>query len=411
MSIWNRTVKYLAVFILGLCVLLSTDFSVKASQDEMFSSEAGQEQHWNDDNTLKILSIGNSFSTDSQAYAWDIAKNLGVENVKLGNLYIAGCSLEEHYVNAKKNRKSYIYHINDNGEWRKKSNYSIKKAVMSENWDYITFQQKSRDSGKASTYNKLNPLMKMVRKWCPDAKFAWNMTWADELNSTSDSFSAYDYDQNTMFKKVVSAVRKKIASNKKIDCIIPVGTALQNARTSYLGDTLTRDGHHLSYDEGRYIAGVTFVYALTGLDVDQLSYCPQGVNSKTREVAIESAKNAVKKPYKITKSTIKNKVKTAKELNVTAGKKKVTVRWKKANTQIAGYEIQYYLDDDFDNRTTVTVGKRKTSLTIKGLQEYKTYFVRIRSFQLKNGERVYSSWSVTKKITTKGKAYQTVKLS
>ena len=83
------------------------------------------------------------------------------------------------------------------------------------------------------------------------------------------------------------------------------GKPIQNARTSYLGDTLTRDGYHLSYDIGRYIAGVTFFHAVTGIDIDNLTYAPDGVDDAARKVAIESAINAVKKPYEITNSQYK----------------------------------------------------------------------------------------------------------
>jgi hypothetical protein len=39
----------------------------------------------------------------------------------------------------------------------------------------------------------------------------------------------------------------------------PVGTSVQNARTSYAGDTVTRDGFHMNYDLGRYMAALTWL--------------------------------------------------------------------------------------------------------------------------------------------------------
>ena len=57
-----------------------------------------------------------------------------------------------------------------------------------------------------------------------------------------------------------------------------------------------------SYDIGRYIAGVTFFHAVTGMDISKLTYAPDGVNEQVRKVAIESAINAVKKPYEVTPS-------------------------------------------------------------------------------------------------------------
>ena len=51
-------------------------------------------QNWNDDGVLKILFIGNSFSADTAEYLYPVANNLGVENVKIGNLFIGGCSID-----------------------------------------------------------------------------------------------------------------------------------------------------------------------------------------------------------------------------------------------------------------------------------------------------------------------------
>jgi hypothetical protein len=64
-----------------------------------------------------------------------------------------------------------------------------------------------------------------------------------------------------------------------------------------LGDTLTRDGFHLSLDIGRYIAGLTLVGCLTGLDLSELTYMPAGVDEAVRSVAVESAKNALADPF------------------------------------------------------------------------------------------------------------------
>ena len=49
--------------------------------------------------SLKILAIGNSFSVDAMEHLYGIAKDGGVENVLLGNLYIGGCSLATHAKN------------------------------------------------------------------------------------------------------------------------------------------------------------------------------------------------------------------------------------------------------------------------------------------------------------------------
>lgn len=81
-----------------------------------------------------------------------------------------------------------------------------------------------------------------------------------------------------------------------------MGTAIQNARTSYVGDHLTLDGYHLSLDFGRYIAGLTFAHALTGISIDDVAYQPEAVTESQKQVAIESVKNCFINPYEVTES-------------------------------------------------------------------------------------------------------------
>lgn len=69
------------------------------------------------------------------------------------------------------------------------------------------------------------------------------MTWAYAENSTHSDFPRYDRDQMTMYNRIVAATNAKIDTNDRIFGVIPAGTAVQNARTSYIGDNLTADGN------------------------------------------------------------------------------------------------------------------------------------------------------------------------
>lgn len=111
--------------------------------------------------------------------------------------------------------------------------YQYKRAVLNEDWDYITFQQASGSSGLADTYDDLQELMDIVRELQPDAKFGWNMTWAYQGNSNHADFKNYNKNQKTMYNSIVSAVQNKVDTNKDIDFVIPTGTSVQNARTSF----------------------------------------------------------------------------------------------------------------------------------------------------------------------------------
>ena len=62
-----------------------------------------------EDNVVRILAIGNSFSEDAvEFYLHDIAAADG-NNVIIGNMYIGGCSLKKHLDNARENKPAYKY--------------------------------------------------------------------------------------------------------------------------------------------------------------------------------------------------------------------------------------------------------------------------------------------------------------
>ena len=61
-----------------------------------------------------------------------------------------------------------------------------------------------------------------------------------------------------------------------------------------------------------------------------------------------------------------------------AGKKKVTVKWKK-DINATGYQIRYSYDDQMYDDTVVDVSGSKTSRVIKGLKKGKKVYFQIRS--------------------------------
>lgn len=89
--------------------------------------------------TIKIISIGNSFSQDALYYLYDIAESAGVD-VVIGNLYYSGSSLKTHENNAKNNLKAYSYQKWTSEGITESKNQTMKEVVLDEEWDYITLQ-------------------------------------------------------------------------------------------------------------------------------------------------------------------------------------------------------------------------------------------------------------------------------
>ena len=88
---------------------------------------------------------------------------------------------------------------------------------------------------------------------------------------------------------------------------------------------------------------------------------------------------------------------------LSAGKKSLTVKWKKQTNQTSGYQIQCSTSKSFKNNTkTITVKSRnKASRTIMGLKAKTGYYVRIRTYKVVDGKQYNSSWSYAKIKKTK----------
>ena len=94
--------------------------------------------------------------------------------------------------------------------------------------------------------------------------------------------------------------------------------------------------------------------------------------------------------------------KKVKVASAKAGKKSVKVTWKKVKG-IKGYQIQYSTNKKFKkgNKTITVKSTKSTSATIKKLKSKKTYYVRMRTYKVVNGKKVYSAWSKAKSVKVK----------
>ena len=94
--------------------------------------------------------------------------------------------------------------------------------------------------------------------------------------------------------------------------------------------------------------------------------------------------------------------KKVKVASAKAGKKSIKVTWKKVKG-IKGYQIQYSTNKKFKkgNKTITVKSTKSTSATIKKLKSKKTYYVRMRTYKIVNGKKVYSAWSKAKSVKVK----------
>ena len=252
--------------------------------------------------TLRILAIGNSFSRDAiEQNLHEIAAADG-DTAIIGNLFIGGCSLERHLGNVRGDKHDYVYRkIGADGKINERKNVSVAEALDDDAWDYISLQQTSPFSGMYDTYSASLPeLLSYVKSKAPKKSHViLHQTWAYQQGAPHSGFKNYNRDQLTMYRSIVDA--NNLAAKKwKIKTIIPAGTANQNARTSFIGDNMNRDGYHLDLGVGRFTAACAWYEKLFGKNITENSWMPEDMNPDLARVAREAAHAAVGKPSEIT---------------------------------------------------------------------------------------------------------------
>lgn len=255
---------------------------------------------------LHVLVFGNSYTQDSTSFLYRMAKSAGMQDMVVVNMFIGGCSVSTHYNNIANDVPAYSMEIRYGDDDTK----AISRARPSDafkyaDWDIIVMNQASASSGLSERYGEVQSIVGLTRRKINEyggneenVRFAWQMCWAYDRGSFNAGFANYNNDQDKMYSMIVNAVKNKVAA--AYDIIMPVGTAIQNARTSPLGEFYSRDSaDHLNVC-GRYIAGLTLFSALTGEDLQKVTYLPEGVESSTADILKRCVSDAIAKPFEVT---------------------------------------------------------------------------------------------------------------
>ena len=275
---------------------------------------------------IRVLCIGNSFSWDAveqELVPLCDAKHIDVE---IHNLYYGGCSLQQHAEFLLKDTAAYSHRVCVNWTMdsivnqslnRKSSNrqsrvikdtITLRQALRDGEYDFISLQQASHDSGIKASYEPwLSMLIDTVRAYQPNARLCWMQTWAYSRDAHHPAYILYQCNQQVMWDSIQACTRyvqeilndikqpQTISNDLKQPqtLIIPCGLAIQNARQTKLGDTMCRDGYHLNYTYGRYTAACVWYEIITGLDVRRNPYRNPSMTPSERRLSQRSAHRAV----------------------------------------------------------------------------------------------------------------------
>lgn len=293
--------KFLCVLFVAVLVLLCGACGEKQPETNSLLADDGK--------TLRLLAITSSFGVDTTDYLYEIAKAQGVENVVVGRLYVGASTLKQHVTRANGDKPVYEYTKNSSGEFVTTEKVTIAQGLQDEQWDVIFLQQSAAESALVETYEDyIDQLIAYVdqHKTNPNAKYIWNMTWAYQGDSTFDPFvGTFNCDQMAMYNAIVASVKEKVVGRTDIAAISPTGTAIQNARTSYFGDLLTRDTRHLN-EIGKVVAGYALFATLTDAPLTEVALTEVNptfkLSDSNKEVILDAVNAAIKEPFAVTRS-------------------------------------------------------------------------------------------------------------
>ena len=236
-------------------------------------------------NVVRILAIGNSFSQDALAYVPFILNDLEVDaEAHIGILMMSSATVSNHVENYEKNAAQYTFYYYDGGaSWISQSSKTIQWAISNFKWDIIMTHQSSwtPDDWSVGYQAELNKFISLILSSVDyPVRFAWMLSpsrpaqtnsgvnWSDETILSHFYYTASD--------------AQLILNESDFDLVIPVGTAIQNARTipafkalgdyanneknaSGLGYLCAFDGVHLQEGLPCQIAAYTFIVSMLRL--------------------------------------------------------------------------------------------------------------------------------------------------
>lgn len=212
---------------------------------------------------LNVLLIGSSHGMNSiSQFPW-IAYKSGFD-VTVGNLYKGSLTLQQ--VATAINGNTSIggsFKIWEKESWATQSTTKFNEIVASRKWDYIILQRSASDDSvwTSEQADALDVIITAILNSATSTpKILFNSGFPDPTASVDG--------QRTQWESIMESARNMQATYQI--GIIPMATAIVNARTTSLGNIgyytnkqLCYDSQHLDYGIGCYVCGVTlFEYIL-----------------------------------------------------------------------------------------------------------------------------------------------------
>ena len=252
--------------------------------------------------TLRILAIGNGWSAEvcnRDLYGYFAA---GGQPVVIGYATRLGSDYARQAELARSGAADFLYGKIVEGHLTETPGVPLDQALGDERWDVVSLQTQSAQAARRESIDPgLGQLVKYVRKRTPrGVRLMYFQTWPYARQSTKH-WMAFGHNNVDMYP-LLAAVSEEFSRKYKLE-VIPIGTTIQNLRSSFSmqGDVAHAD--HLNRTMGSYAAAATFYEAVTGRDARELTdaYAPYTLeNHIRREMAAKCAHYACMNPFGMT---------------------------------------------------------------------------------------------------------------
>ncbi len=256
-----------------------------------------------DPELINVLAIGDSRTDSTYVYMYKVLQSLGFTKIRLVNVPCDGLTLAEIEAAATGTEKVTAHATVDGKNFIAVDTLAV-DALTPDDWDAIVLQPSFEHAGDYDG-SAIDGLVKFIRKYCEYTPLFWNMGWAYKTGATADGFKNYGSDQMAMYT-AIAEVATTVSANPEFKAVIPLGTLIQNIRTSYVEENVLVDDSNLSVNIGRLAAAYMMTQYITGKDPLKAS-TPFIPSLKYEDDCIpamqEAYANAAKTPYAVTKAT------------------------------------------------------------------------------------------------------------
>ena len=246
-------------------------FRVKGFDEKISDVDESIHKHINDVkitdfyHSLKILFIGSSFGVDTINYVGDIAHSYNF-NIVIGNLYVGASGIKDYITFYESDRKISYYKWGLNATVWENGTSTVREALSDEAWDFVVIQNGAYQSADESTYwdqdekgnitkNYVSLFADIIDRCClfSNPVICFNMTWAYSVYHTlsssqgsKDKWLSFGINQKQrqlgMYTELCRLAQKVLQHCPEIKFVIPSGTAVQNARGTFLRTDTTIQG-------------------------------------------------------------------------------------------------------------------------------------------------------------------------